>query len=180
LGVQAHTDSALFRQVLGHFCTGVTVITTTGPVGFACQAFAALSLDPPLVTFCPGRESLSWRAIEREGHFGVNVLAESQQEVSRTFGTPGVDKFADVGWTAAPSTAPVLDGVLTWLTATVEAVHSGGDHLIVVGRVTELGPYRDGRPLLFYRGRYTSMAFVDGPPEPVGTLLAWPRHDDWI
>ncbi len=170
----------LFRQVLGHFCTGVTVITTVGPAGFACQAFSALSLDPPLVTFCPGRASRSWRAIEREGHFAVNVLAESQQDVSRTFGTAGVDKFAGIGWSPAASGAPVLDGVLTWLTADVVAAHDGGDHLIVVGRVTELGPYRDGRPLLFHRGRYTSTAFVEGPPEAVDTLLAWPRHDDWI
>ncbi len=188
MGVQAHTDAGLFRQVLGHFCTGVTVITTCDtvgvPVGFACQAFAALSLDPPLVTFCPGRASGTWRAIERAGHFGVNVLAEAQQEVSRTFGTTGADKFADLRWRPAASGAPILDGVLTWLTADVEAVHAGGDHLIVVGRVTELGPYHDGphhgRPLLFYRGRYTGTARVEGPPEAVDTLLAWPRHDDWI
>jgi flavin reductase (DIM6/NTAB) family NADH-FMN oxidoreductase RutF len=62
-----------FRQVLGHFCTGVTVITTDGPAGFACQAFAALSLEPPLVLFCPSRSSTTWPVIERAGHFCVNV-----------------------------------------------------------------------------------------------------------
>lgn len=183
MGVQAHTDTGLFRRVLGHFCTGVTVVTTVSegrPVGFACQAFAALSLDPPLVTFCPGRESSTWKAIERAGHFCVNVLAEEQQEISRAFGSSGADKFAGVSWSPTAAGAPIVDGVLTWVAATVEAVHDGGDHVIVVGRVQELGPYRDGRPLLFYRGRYTGTAAAEGPPEVVDTMLAWPRHNDWI
>src|SRR5579859_7701465 len=98
-----------FRQVLGHFCTGVTVITTEGPAGFACQAFAALSLAPPLVLFCPGKTSSTWPAIERAGHFCANVLTDGQQELARRFGTSGGDKFAGVPWTPSPRGAPVLD-----------------------------------------------------------------------
>src|SRR5690242_9498339 len=95
-----------FRQVLGHFCTGVTVVTGVDggePVGFACQAFAALSLDPPLVLFCPGTRSSTWRRIVRAGHFCVNVLAERQRELSRVFGTSGADKFAGVPWSPSPA-----------------------------------------------------------------------------
>ena len=99
LPTDAFTDKARFRQVLGHFCTGVTVITTcgpNGPAGFACQAFAALSLDPPLVLFCPSRTSATWPVIERAGRFCANVLADGQQELARRFGTRGADKFAGV------------------------------------------------------------------------------------
>ncbi len=178
-------DSARYRQVLGHFCTGVTVVTSLdddGPVGFACQAFAALSLDPPLVLFCPGRTSSSWPRIERAGHFCVNVLAEEQRDLSRRFGSSGPDKFDGIRWSPASSGAPVLDGVLTWAACRLEASSMAGDHHIVIGLVTELGGCREGRPLLFYKGRYTGTAATSphDPPEVVDTLLSWPRHTDWM
>ena len=173
-----------FRQVLGHFCTGVTVITTVGdgrPAGFACQSFAALSLDPPLVLFCPRRSSATWPLIARAGHFCANVLTAGQRELARVFGTTGADKFAGVHWSPSSSGAPVLAGVLTWVGCAVEAVHEAGDHLVVLGRVTELGECCNEQPLLFYRGRYGVTAeAADSPPELVDTLLAWPRHADWI
>ncbi len=172
-----------FRQVLGHFCTGITVITTMDggePAGFTCQSFAALSLDPPLVLFCPTRSSSTWPRIEQAGQFAANVLAEDQREVARVFGSSGHDRFGSVGWSLSPAGAPVLAGVLTWVSATIETVYDGGDHHVVVGRVTELGDCRPGRPLLFYRGRYSEADAVDGPPEVVDTLLAWPRHADWM
>jgi 3-hydroxy-9,10-secoandrosta-1,3,5(10)-triene-9,17-dione monooxygenase reductase component len=179
-------EPARFRQVLGHFCTGVTVITTVDgdglPAGFACQSFAALSLDPPLVLFCPSRTSATWPLIARTGHFCANVLTAGQRDLARVFGTAGADKFAGVAWSPSASGAPVLAGVLTWAGCEVEAVHEAGDHYVVLGRVTELGPVGTQAPLLFYRGRYgvTAAAPADGPPEVVDTLLAWPRHADWI
>jgi 3-hydroxy-9,10-secoandrosta-1,3,5(10)-triene-9,17-dione monooxygenase reductase component len=177
-------DSAQFRQVLGHFCTGVTVITTAdagGPAGFACQSFAALSLDPPLVLFCPSQTSATWPRIAAAGHFCANVLSTRQQDLARRFGTSGTDKFAGVAWSPCESGAPVLTGALTWIGAEVETVHQAGDHHVVLGRVTELGPCRPLRPLLFYRGRYAETAArAASPPEIVDTLLAWPRHADWI
>jgi 3-hydroxy-9,10-secoandrosta-1,3,5(10)-triene-9,17-dione monooxygenase reductase component len=173
-------DPDAFRHVLGHFCTGVTVITTAGPAGFACQAFAALSLSPPLVLFCPSKTSSTWPVIERAGHFCANVLTDGQQELARRFGSSGGDKFAGVPWTPSPRGAPVLDGALTWIDCTVEAVHEAGDHYLVTGRVTALGATRAGRPLLFYRGRYAATDPGSGPTEVVDTLLAWPHHSDWI
>ena len=179
------TAAERFRQVLGHFCTGVTVITTIEderPAGFACQAFAALSLEPPLVLFCPSRSSATWPAIERAGHFCVNVLADGQQELARRFGSPGGDKFAGTAWSGSPSGMPVLDGALTWVECAVQTVHEAGDHYLVIGRVTALGECRAGRPLLFYRGRYaaTDPRRAEGPAEVVDTLLAWPRYADWM
>ena len=185
--LDGETAAAAYRHVLGHFCTGVTVITgveSAGgrPAGFACQAFAALSLAPPLVLFCPGRSSRTWPAIAGSGYFCVNVLAEGQQHIARRFGVSGADKFAGLSWAPSSSGAPVLAGALTWAECAVEAVHEAGDHYVVVGRVTELGPCQPGRPLLFYRGRYAAMDAGSGvgPPEVVDTLLGWPRHADWM
>jgi 3-hydroxy-9,10-secoandrosta-1,3,5(10)-triene-9,17-dione monooxygenase reductase component len=173
-------DTAEFRSVLGQFCTGVTVVTTLddgGPVGFACQSFAALSLDPPLVLFCPGAGSRSWPRIASAGRFAVNVLSSDQVEVSAAFGGRNPDKFAGVHWTLSPGGAPVLSGVLAWIDCAVEAVHPGGDHVMVVGRVEALGAPGAGKPpLLFHRGHYTATS--DAPAaEP---WLAWSRPDDWI
>src|SRR5581483_9036169 len=110
-------DARAFRHALGHFCTGVTVVAAVGsdgePVGFACQSFAALSLDPPLILFCPGKTSRTWPEIERARSFCVNVLSHDQRDVSMVFGRAGSDKFAAVDWFPAPSGAPVLNGTLT-------------------------------------------------------------------
>ena len=172
-----------FRQALGHFCTGITVITTAdedGVTGFACQAFAALSLEPPLVLFCPAQSSGTWPRIASSGHFCANVLAASQRELARVFGTPGTDKFAGVSWSPSPSGAPVLDGVLAWACCEVTGVHEAGDHYVVIGLVTALGESRPGDPLLFYRGRYGVSGPTEPLPEVVDTMLAWPRHVDWM
>jgi 3-hydroxy-9,10-secoandrosta-1,3,5(10)-triene-9,17-dione monooxygenase reductase component len=178
-------DPQRFRQVLGHFATGVTVITGLDagePVGFACQAFAALSLDPPLVLFCPARTSATWRRLAASGRFCANILAASQRELARRFGVSGTDKFAGVSWSPDPSGLPVLGGVLTWASCAVEAVHEAGDHYVVIARVTSLGDSAPGDPLLFYRGRFTLSAAADegSLPEVVDTLLAWPRFADWM
>jgi 3-hydroxy-9,10-secoandrosta-1,3,5(10)-triene-9,17-dione monooxygenase reductase component len=178
----AAVDTGRFRQVLGRFCTGVTVVTAVDdgrPVGFSCQAFAALSLDPPMVLFCPARTSATWRAIERAGRFCVNVLGEHQQHLSQRFGSRAADKFAGVPWAPSPAGAPVLDGALAWIDATIETVHDGGDHLVVHGRVSDLGCAGGERPLLFYRGGYT-VTEVAAPPPALEALLGWLDQDAWI
>ena len=174
---------AQFRQVFGHFATGVTVVTCAdeeGPAGFACQAFAALSLEPPLVLFCPGKASATWARIAAAGMFCVNVLASEHRELARVFGGRTRDKFANVKWAAAANGAPVLDGALAWAGCMLQAVHDAGDHFVATGLVTELGPVRAGEPLLFYRGRFGVPDPAQGPPEVVDTLLSWSRHADWI
>lgn len=180
-------DAHQFRRVLGHFATGVTVVTGSDgeePVGFACQAFAALSLDPPLVLFCPGRSSMTWPVIERSGRFCVNVLAAHQQDLSHRFGSRGSDKFAGVSWSLSPGGAPRLDGILSWIDAEIETVHAAGDHHVVIGRVSDLGTNDGERPLLFYRGGYTVTEVVAPPPTPAGQVLeaflTWPHHDNWL
>jgi flavin reductase (DIM6/NTAB) family NADH-FMN oxidoreductase RutF len=143
--------------VLGAFATGVTVITAPGtpPAGFACQSFSSLSLDPPLVAFMVGRTSTTWPRIARAGVFCVNVLSADQGELCRAFAVSGADKFAGVPHDPAPASgSPRLAGTLAWIDCTIHAVHTGGDHLIVVGRVDALGPGEAEAPLLFHRGRF--------------------------
>ncbi|MEU6552919.1 flavin reductase family protein [Streptomyces sp. NPDC046915] len=159
---RAPVDQAEFRRALGNFATGVTVITAPpaddahSPAGFACQSFSSLSLDPPLVAFMVGRASTTWPRIARAGAFCVNVLAADQGALCRGFAVSGADKFAGVEYDTAPvSGSPRLAGTVAWIDCTVHAVHTGGDHLIVVGRVNALGATdQDEAPLLFHRGRF--------------------------
>ncbi|MFJ6610404.1 flavin reductase family protein [Streptomyces sp. NPDC091289] len=147
-----------FRRVLGHFASGVTVITARdadGPTGFACQSFASLSLDPPLVSFMVARTSTTWPRIARAGVFCVNILGAGQGALCRGFAVSGADKFAGVAHEDAPATgSPLLDSVPAWIDCRIHAVHTGGDHLIVVGRVEALGAVAEGEPLLFHRGAF--------------------------
>lgn len=146
-----------YRATLGHFCSGVTIVTgagAEGPAGLTCQAFNAVSLDPPLVLVCPARRSTSWPKVEATGAFCVNVLAEDQEELCRAFARQGGDKFSGVGWSPGRFTgSPVMGGVLAWVECRLHAVHRAGDHVIAVGRVLDLRS-REGRPLLFFRGGY--------------------------
>jgi flavin reductase (DIM6/NTAB) family NADH-FMN oxidoreductase RutF len=145
------------RDVLGHFASGVTVVTAMadgGPVGFTCQSFSSLSLDPPLVVFAPARSSRTWPRLREIGAFCVNVLAEDQQDVSRGFARSGVDRFAGVPWTPSPSGAPVLGGVVAWIDCTLWAEYDGGDHTLVAARVLDLGADSSRPPLVFHRGAY--------------------------
>jgi 3-hydroxy-9,10-secoandrosta-1,3,5(10)-triene-9,17-dione monooxygenase reductase component len=150
-------DPAHYRTVLGHFASGVTVITAhgaDGPVGMAANSFSSVSLDPPLVLFCAAHSSSTWPKIQATGAFCVNILAEDQEDVCRLFATKDVDRFAQIGWHKGPSGSPVLDGVLAHIDCTTVAEHDAGDHAIVVGRVIELEVHHEGGPLTFFRGGY--------------------------
>lgn len=152
-------DQARFREVLGHFATGVAVVTAVnenGPLGFTAQSFTSVSLDPALVGVCPSRLSLTWPKIEAAGAFCVNMLTSGQEVLARAFAARPTDRFAGVGWAPSPVTgSPVLTGALAWVDCRVHAVHEAGDHLIAVGRVVGLGiGEAEGAPLLFYRGGY--------------------------
>ena len=143
-------DPRTFRHVLGQFCTGITIITTVHedvPVGFACQSFAALSLDPPLVLFCPTKVSRSWQAIEASGKFCVNVLHEKQKDVSARFGSKDPDKFAGIDWVPSKLGSPVIDDTLAHIDCTVASVHDGGDHFVVFGAVHSLSEDSGDRAL---------------------------------
>ena len=158
---------AVMREVLGHFVSGIVVVTATGPdgpIGFTCQSFASLSLDPPLISFAPARSSSTWPLIREVGAFCVNVLAADHQEISNGFARSGVDKFAGVGWQPAPSGTPILDGVTAWIDCALWNEYDGGDHTIAVGLVNDLGAEPARLPLLYYRGRYGVAADPEETP----------------
>ena len=159
---QALADARQFRDVLGRFASGVTVVTSMSgdtPVGMTCQSFCSVSLSPPLVLFCPAKTSRAWPAIRQAGFFCVNLLAADQSEISNGFAMRGEDKYAGVAWSPAKTGAPLLDGVVGYVDCTIERVHEAGDHYVVIGRVQDLGFGESGRdcvadPLTFYRGKY--------------------------
>jgi 3-hydroxy-9,10-secoandrosta-1,3,5(10)-triene-9,17-dione monooxygenase reductase component len=157
-GSQPAVDPARFRHVLSHFASGVVVVTGIvggRPAGLTCQSFTALSLDPPMVLFCPSRASTSWPQLTTAPFLCINILSHGQRRLSDAFARSGTDKFAGVGWTPAPhGGAPALDGAVAHIEARVAGCHDGGDHHIVTCRVESIA-VTDGRaPLLFYRSRY--------------------------
>jgi 3-hydroxy-9,10-secoandrosta-1,3,5(10)-triene-9,17-dione monooxygenase reductase component len=150
-----------FRDVLGLFASGVTVVTSLSdgaPVGMTCQSFSSVSLEPPLVMFCPAKTSRAWPMMQRAGFFCVNFLSADQAEVSQAMATKGSDKYDGIDWRPASTGAPLIDGVLGFVDCTVHSVHEAGDHYVVLGRVRELGFGEEGKPLLYYRGSYDTNA----------------------
>jgi flavin reductase (DIM6/NTAB) family NADH-FMN oxidoreductase RutF len=144
------------RRVLGQFATGVTIVTGSDggePVGFACQSFTSVSLEPPLVLFCPAHTSRTWPRIRQGGVFSVNVLAEDQLAICTAFAASGGDKFAGVAWHDTPW-GPCLSDVLATVHCDIESVHGAGDHDVVIGRVRQLVTHRESAPLLFFRGQF--------------------------
>ncbi|HEU0191594.1 MAG TPA: flavin reductase family protein [Mycobacterium sp.] len=186
---EAPIDPRAFRNVLGQFCTGITIITTMHdgvPVGFACQSFAALSLEPPLVLFCPTKVSRSWQAIEASGRFCVNVLTEAQQSVCARFGSREPDKFAGIDWRPSALGSPIIADSLAHIDCTVSTVHDGGDHFVVFGAVQSLSEPAavKPRPLLFYRGDYTGIEPDKTTPaqwrDDLEAFLTATTQDTWL
>jgi 3-hydroxy-9,10-secoandrosta-1,3,5(10)-triene-9,17-dione monooxygenase reductase component len=150
-------EPILLRSVMGRFCTGVAVVTSVdddGPQGLLVQSLTSVSLEPPLVLFCPQKTSKSWPRIRATGMFGVNILSAAQHELCATFAMSGGDKFQDVDWRPHTSGVPALDGHLAFLGCRIRDVHDAGDHEIVVGSVEDIVASEVDDPLLFYRGRF--------------------------
>ena len=146
-----------FREVLGHFATGVTIVTTTNgdgrPTGLTASAFTSVSLEPPLVLVCVDHKAQSYPALIERGRFAVNILTTRDEDVSRRFATSRLDKFDGVPHRLGELGLPLLEGALAQLECVTVARHVEGDHTILVGRV-ERARSAPGEPLLYYRGRY--------------------------
>jgi flavin reductase (DIM6/NTAB) family NADH-FMN oxidoreductase RutF len=148
------------RATMGAFCSGVVVVTAfadhpgAGPLGFTCQSFTSLSLDPPLISINPARSSSTWPRIREVGRFAVNILAEDHAHVSNSFARSGTDKYAGVSWRFGPGGSPILDGVSAWVECTLWNEYDGGDHTIAIGEVTAMDHDAERNPLLYYRGSY--------------------------
>ena len=154
-------DPAEFRQLLGRFATGVTVLTALDglgrPHGMTANSLSSISLQPPLVLVAIEKVAVIHPVIVEAPRFVVNILDEGQETLSRRFARKEDDRFEGIGYTATTGGVPVLDGVLAHIECERWALHDAGDHTVVVGRVTG-GSAREGRPLAYFRGGYTGLA----------------------
>jgi 3-hydroxy-9,10-secoandrosta-1,3,5(10)-triene-9,17-dione monooxygenase reductase component len=154
-------DSDRFRAVMGHFATGVTIVTCQGaggPAGLTTNAVTSLSLDPLLLLVCFARGSRTLAAVRESRRFAVNVLRAGQEDLARVFASKrvGREKFEAVTHRVRHD-VPVLDDALAWAACDLRDLHDGGDHVIAVGAVTQMGAGDGGEPLVFFRGRYVRL-----------------------
>lgn len=160
-------DPRTFRDALGLYASGITVIAGhdgNEPLGFTCQSFYSVSIDPPLISFSVMVTSSTYPRIRETGKFSVNVLSKAQQSISNQFARKGIDKWAGVAWRLSDSYNPIIDGILMWLDCEILAEHTAGDHYMVVGQVLTIGPdnRRDDEPLLYFRGSYRHLNDLSG------------------
>ena len=156
----------VFREVMGRLAGGVTVVTALGvghePHGFTATAVCSVSMDPPLVLVCVGREAHTPRAIRSSGRYALNLLHSGDASASDRFAGSGEHKFEGVEWRAAPDGSPLLPDVLAWLECDVEQYVEAGDHTIFIGRVSAGSVDRpDAVPLIHFGGRYHIVARAD-------------------
>ncbi len=155
-------DQREFRDTVGCFATGITVITTIdtndNPIGLTANSFSSLSLDPPMVLFCLDRNVTSFNAFKTGSPFAVNILSDGQQDISARFAQSGPEKWNGLEFDSWDSKCPILQGCLANMECTVASIFEGGDHVIVIGEVSRMTRVDDEtRPLVFYRGRYTNL-----------------------
>ena len=157
-------DPRAYRDVMGAFPSGVTVITTLGddgPVGFTCQSFYSVSIDPPLVSFSIARTSRSLAAVRAHRSVVVNFLSADQQHLSAQFGRSGTDKWAGVAWSPSPCCGtPVLDGAAGWVAGQIDREIEAGDHVIFLVRVSAIQDDSSRQPLVFHRGAYRELEYM--------------------
>jgi len=156
-------EPASFREALGHFASGITIITTQvddEPIGFTCQSFYSVSMNPPLVSFSVKASSFSYPKICQAERFAVNILSSEQSHVSNQFAIRGADKWQGIDWQLSPLGNPVINDSLHWLDCKIHAEHPAGDHLIVIGEVKglNLDVAAAARPLLYFKGKYGGLA----------------------
>lgn len=161
---RAGSDARTLRDAMGCFATGVTVVTAMTadgvPVGLTANSFTSVSLDPPLLLVCIGNGAGCAPVLREASHFAINVLQIGQQPASNRFAGKGEDRFANTPWTSGETGAPVLTGSLSTFECSRHAVHDGGDHFILIGKVVRANfePRRD--PLLYFRGKYRRLHFA--------------------
>lgn len=161
-------DQREFRNAMGAFATGVTVITTLdgqrAPVGVTVNSFTSLSLDPPMVLFCLDLKSNSFQAFHQNRHFAVNILREDQVALSSTFAKSSAEKWSGVEFHTWETGCPVFEGCIANMECDVASIYEGGDHVIIVGQVRRMQYERnDCKPLLYYRGRYGQIGEAESP-----------------
>jgi flavin reductase (DIM6/NTAB) family NADH-FMN oxidoreductase RutF len=153
----APPDTRAFREALGRFATGVAFVTAAPggePAGLIVNSLTSVSLEPPLIAFCPSRSSVTWQRMRRAGRFGVNVLGREHEGFARRATPAGADRFDGIDWELGGGGAPLVTGALATLECEIVAEHAAGDHWIVVGLVDGLRTRSVGPPLVFFAGGF--------------------------
>jgi len=156
-------DQRSFRDTLGRYPTGVAVVaaaTAEGPAGMAVNSFTSVSLEPPLIAFCPMLSSRSWAEMKPAGGFAVSLLRSQHEAVARGFSQRTFDRFAGHEWLASPSGHPVLAEAIGWLDASIESISPAGDHELVIAQVRDWSAPGEGDPLVFFSGGYRALSQV--------------------
>jgi flavin reductase (DIM6/NTAB) family NADH-FMN oxidoreductase RutF len=152
------TDHRALRDAFGCFATGITIVTSFDeagtPVGFTANSFTSVSLDPPLLLVCPGKNASSLPAIRQTGLFGVSVLSSGQRGVAERFAMRGVDRFAEGEWVESESGILLLEGACANFACTLAQDIDAGDHQLLLGRIDSFRSASDRQPLMYLKGAY--------------------------
>ncbi|MFB9127362.1 flavin reductase [Paraburkholderia dipogonis] len=176
----AQINTRELRDAFGAFMTGVTIVTTARddgqPLGFTANSFSSVSLDPALLLVSVAKTSGNYQTFSATGHFAINILAESQKDLSNTFARPSDDRFADVSWQMSANRNPLIGDVSAWFDCTTHAVIDAGDHALIIGKVEAfhsagyagLGYYRGG----YFTPAKVSAEVIAGPKVIVSAIIA--------
>jgi flavin reductase (DIM6/NTAB) family NADH-FMN oxidoreductase RutF len=180
--VAAPVDASLMRQAMGQFASGVTVITTLdgdgNPTGCTMSAFSSLSLDPPLVLVCIGKDRSMAKWLQEGAGYVVNILASEQTDLALNFAGRAPDRFSDVGWLPGLHGMPRLNGVICHVECDLSSIVDGGDHLIVIGAVAA-AEVHDGEPLLYAQGKFGELLQTQSGDGPVSLPDEWLCSAPW-
>jgi 3-hydroxy-9,10-secoandrosta-1,3,5(10)-triene-9,17-dione monooxygenase reductase component len=153
-------DARTFRDALGRLATGVAFVTAAPhgePAGLIVNSLTSVSLEPPLISFCPSRSSLTWSRIRRARRFGVNILGRQHERFAKRATPASADRFAGLDWELGPGGVPLLTDALATLECEIVAEHPTGDHWIVVGRVDDVRTSRIKDPLVFVASAFRTV-----------------------
>lgn len=155
-------DRNELRRVMGHFATGVTIITTVSKsgqsFGLTANAFTSVSLDPPLLLISVDKKAESYPCFEESKVFTVNILSDSQEALSRKFAVSGGNKFEGVAYSMGANGAPIILGTVGYIECRLYATYDGGDHTLYLGEIQQAETHEGSKPLLFYRGGYRGLS----------------------
>lgn len=170
-GSRFEFEPSEFRTVLSHYPSGVTVITAnegTEKIGFTCQSFYSVSLTPPLVSISVMKNSTTWPRVRDAGGFAINVLSDTQKDVSSQFARKDIDRWAGVDFAISPAGNPLLRGTVMWLDCEIHEEVDAGDHIVIIARIREMGsvdPGLERSPLIFYKGQYRDIRALESAIE---------------
>lgn len=157
-------DKNDFRLCMGHFATGITVITTNTsenkPCGMTVNSFSSLSLEPPLILFSVDKKASNYDNLTSCREFAVSILAESQKNISSTFANPSSINWHEISYKDGKNGSPIINGCLAYIECLNENLYEGGDHTIIIGRVTDMQIAPQEQPLIYFKGKYRKIGDI--------------------